>query len=747
MSSALFAKELFSVHSLVRLLRAAASGALAALVVAAFDVYGMCHAATETPNVIRLWLSDAGIVVPAGLAMGVVGALLATTLHSPGVPSWSRLRKWLRPVDPRRKARLAGVTLLAPVFCVFAALSIAHISVLVLSHAGTSAALGPVMAAAVVGVSLGCIGIILALAREIGVRHRVPPPDPVKTGALGLACGIAAFLLLVIVGSTSGGGGPLTVFGVFRRQELDLRAPSLALLLVLSGYASDWLLRRLTPIWLAAGVLLPLSLMGYAGKVGMNSRAVSVAIERSSPFGKIVLGPLRRLTDHDGDGFSGSFGGGDCNDRNAAINPSADDVPGNGIDEDCSGADATMMPAANAPPQSNSADWRNRVPKNLNLVLLTIDTVRADVMLDARHVAPNLERLAQRSVVYTHAYAPASYTGKSVGPFMIGKNSSETQRDYSHFNAFRKERFIQQRLQGAGIGTISVQGYWYFCLPPYGFERGFDVLNCTASPGQGYVEGDRSTNADKQADQLIAQLSKPAVVSKQFFLWSHFTDPHAEYVTHSGFDFGNDSKGKYLGEVAFVDHELGRIFDAISASSIADRTAIIVTSDHGEAFGEHGMVRHGFELWEPLIRVPLIVYVPQGKPRRVDVRRSIIDLVPTILDLMGAPAASGEGMDFVSGQSMARELLEPDEIAPELRHIFVDMSAGPNNAERQAYISGNLKLIASNGRPLGLYDLASDPGEGHDLLEQEGLRSKVLAEFKALRRTLRVVRIAESKPN
>ena len=63
-------------------------------------------------------------------------------------------------------------------------------------------------------------------------------------------------------------------------------------------------------------------------------------------------------------------------------------------------------------------------------------------MLDARHVTPNLETLAQKSITYTHAYAPASYTGKSVGPFIIGKNSSETQRDFSHFNAFRKERLF-----------------------------------------------------------------------------------------------------------------------------------------------------------------------------------------------------------------------------------------------------------------------------------------------------------------
>ena len=95
--------------------------------------------------------------------------------------------------------------------------------------------------------------------------------------------------------------------------------------------------------------VLPISLTGYAGKVGMNSRTVAISIERSSPFGRIMLGPLRTLTDHDRDGFSGSFGGGDCDDRNAAINPNADDIPDNGIDEDCSGADATLASVAPVP--------------------------------------------------------------------------------------------------------------------------------------------------------------------------------------------------------------------------------------------------------------------------------------------------------------------------------------------------------------------------------------------------------------
>jgi len=371
---------------------------------------------------------------------------------------------------------------------------------------------------------------------------------------------------------------------------------------------------------------LSLALTLRAAHSGLERRAVALAIEREAPLGKILLGAFRKRSDHDHDGFAKNFGGGDCDDADAHRNPSATDLPGNGIDEDCSGADEPPATAPSAVAIEAVSSGRKALPERLNVVLISIDTLRQGegASGSARPVTPNLDRLSQDSVVFDRAYSLASYTAKSVGPFLLGKYSSETHRDWSHFNRFtKKDVFVAERLQQGGVHTVSVQGYWYF-FANTGLERGFDVINKSAAPALVTVDGDSTTNADKVSDAALSELSKPELLQQPFFLWLHYVDPHSEYVAHQGFDFGSSSRQRYDGEVAFVDQHVGRVLDALEKSLVYDRTAIIVTSDHGEAFGEHGMIRHGFELGEELVRVPLIVRVPGVSARQPGVAQSTL---------------------------------------------------------------------------------------------------------------------------
>jgi arylsulfatase A-like enzyme len=238
------------------------------------------------------------------------------------------------------------------------------------------------------------------------------------------------------------------------------------------------------------------------------------------------------------------------------------------------------------------------------------------------------------------------------------------------------------------------------------------------------ITGDRLTNA------ALKLLAMPEHTGKRFFFWMHFLDPHADYLRHEdGPSFGTGQRDLYDGEVAFVDRNIGRVLELIAASPWGSKTIVVVTSDHGEAFGEHKMWRHGFELWEELVRVPLILKIPGLPPQHIATRRSAIDLVPTLLDLLGVPAPSGAGSDFISGVSLVPDLLLPPGKSPEPRDLLIDMPAGPYNDSRRALIHGDLKLTVSNGTSYELYDLGKDPDERQNLWGSDGAPGKEIASY------------------
>jgi choline-sulfatase len=462
----------------------------------------------------------------------------------------------------------------------------------------------------------------------------------------------------------------------------------------------------------------------------------------------------RKLTDRDHDGFSPLFGGGDCDDRNPHVNPAADEILDDGIDQDCSGADLTSADVEALSPEPVVAKVDESViPKDLDVVFITIDTLRSDLGYAgyARPITPNLDALAKRSTVFERAYSLASYTGKSMGPLMIGKYPSETHRNFGHFNKFSADdTFVAERLHAAGYRTLSVQGHRYFDVGA-GFERGFDVIDTTAAPPKdaSWAVESSSTSAEL-TDAALALLSKEENTKGKFFLWVHYLDPHADYLKHDGFDFGTDARALYDGEVAFTDSHVGRLIDAISKAPFGSHTAIVVTSDHGEAFGEHGMHNHGFELWEPLVHVPLIVFVPSADPHHVAPRRSAIDIVPTLLELAKVPlppsSKDATGSDFVSGISLLADVFPVAGQPPAERDVLVDMPVGNHNDERRAFIHGDSKLYVSNEVRFELYDLAKDPEEAQNLADTDRARYKEMKDrYAAMKARLREIKVTATE--
>ena len=207
----------------------------------------------------------------------------------------------------------------------------------------------------------------------------------------------------------------------------------------------------------------------------------------------------------------------------------------------------------------------------------------------------------------------------------------------------------------------------------------------------------------RRFSELLLDLLKVAPQDQPTFIWGHYLEPHDKYAYHKDFPPSSTPlRGAYDGEVAAVDHEVGKVIAAIEASPLRDRTAIIVSADHGEAFGEHQRYRHGFTVHEEEVHVPLLVRIPGQKPRRIDTPRSTMDIPRTIAELLGVePPARWRGVSLLSD-------MRAD--TPASRPIIVDVPELMNLPAQQAVIMGDDKVMRFKSR-WSVYNLQNDPKE------------------------------------
>src|SRR5882724_7408842 len=356
---------------------------------------------------------------------------------------------------------------------------------------------------------------------------------------------------------------------------------------------------------------------------------------------------------------------------------------------------------------------RSSLPEHPSFLIISVDTLRPDLGYSgyARAVSPTIDELAKRAIIYERAYSISTYTAFALPPMMASRYPSEMPRSDRHeVRYFESNVMLAERLHDAGYRTVGAASHFLFDRL-LGWVDGFDQFAMIGSegkapPGAGV---DQRHSSRPLADAAIRILTNPDIVSAPFFAWVHFLDPHKKYLEHPGFsNFGTDPRALYDGEIAFTDFHVGRVLHALAESPAAERTVVIFTGDHGEAFGEHGFSFHGREIWDEVVRIPIFVYVPGLGGRKIARRISSVDLAPTVLDLAGLAADPD-----ARGQSLVPELLG-DDLPP--RPVLIDQPRNPYYPPRRGFIEGPYKLHHDIDPDLyKLFDLDHDPGETNDL--------------------------------
>ncbi len=422
-----------------------------------------------------------------------------------------------------------------------------------------------------------------------------------------------------------------------------------------------WRPRRRIAALLGVSVAALLTLVGAVVATGNSSSTMKAASSYTGLGGPLAHGLRRVLLDLDGDGYSRFFAGGDCDDGDAGVHPGAAEIPDDGIDQNCIGGDTTLLP----PPHDVSfAPLPPGVPADANIVLLTIDTTRADHLKSygyRRDTMPNVDQLAAQGVRFANGWAHAPSTRYSMPAILTGRLPLDVFYDTAIEGwpgLLPRATTIAEVLKPLGFVTGAITNYWYFDQSRrmnQGFDE-YDNQNARLHSGVG-SEGPahtRGSSSKEQTDKAIDFVTRHA--TQRFFLWVHYYDPHFEYERHAEVpSFGNQPEDLYDGELSFTDLHIGRLIAKLKAAGLYEKTIFIITGDHGEGFGEHGVTMHGYHLYQAQTKVPLIVRVPGVAPRVAMTPMGHVDILPTLANLAGTAATSPLLQDAM-GRSMVSSL-------------------------------------------------------------------------------------------
>jgi arylsulfatase A-like enzyme len=352
-----------------------------------------------------------------------------------------------------------------------------------------------------------------------------------------------------------------------------------------------------------------------------------------------------------------------------------------------------------------------------DVIIVTIDTVRADrTPLYGGHARmPALGSLGPDAAVFDWAFAPGNVTRRSLPAIAIGVSAPRLRGRVAGWALKLDPRHIllAERFRAAGYDTAG-----FFCCMSQFAER--HRLGLIRGIDEQWIEKDGERLAG-MATRWLRQRSSP----RPLFLWFHFIEPHGWEKDHPAAAASKKREARYDMSLADADRALAGVLETVWKDPVRRaRTILVVTSDHGEGLGDHGVRNHAASLYNSEIRVPLLIAAPGVKPRRIERTVGLHDLAPTLLDLAGFVPPGMPAMDGVSVAAVLRGTA-PDRGGEAYAAMISDRSV---SSAQRALVVGNYKIIQKDGEPYELYDMRADPHERRNLYAS---RPDLAAELRA----------------
>jgi arylsulfatase A-like enzyme/Tfp pilus assembly protein PilF len=358
-------------------------------------------------------------------------------------------------------------------------------------------------------------------------------------------------------------------------------------------------------------------------------------------------------------------------------------------------------------------------PTPNNLLLITMDTMRADHLGcygDGLAMTPAIDALAREGILFENCYSPVPLTLPAHCSILTGRwPIGHGVRNNGSYKLAAEQVALAEMFKAAGYDTAAIIAA-YVLKNKFGLAQGFDHYDDRLAYEEKAGNIDAEITADRVYDKFRQWLQRRR--NQPSFLWVHFYDPHKPYAPPADYlqRAGGDA---YRGEVAFMDHAIGRMVKDLKEQQLYERTLIVVAGDHGEAFGEHGEKGHGIFCYDETLRVPLILANPVlfKKAARVSRPVSLVDIVPTVLELLGIAAdKSWQGESLVAPTTV---------VEGNPRSLYFESMYGrelKNWAPLTGLIQGDFKYISLPRAEL--YDLKTDRYEKTNLFFKDNLRAR-----------------------